>query len=436
MTRTDIFHNEFATLPYWWQAAPPERSKSKMLPEEVDVAIIGGGYCGLSAAVELARAGTKVAVLDSGQIGIGASTRNGGLVSGAVKLEWTGFERRFGKDTARRLIEETRRSFEHLETLIKTEEFDVDYQRSGRFHVACNPAHFRTMQARAKELAALNHGDVHLVSRAEQRAEIGSDHFHGGLLIEPAGGLDPAKLHKSLRRLAKKEGAALHALAEVKNLIKDGRGLALETVRGRLRAEHVMVATNGYTGALIPALRRRIVPVSSYVIATEPLPGDLTNALSPKGRMFVDSNRLLTYFRLSPDGRRVLFGGRLHLRHVDEPAAAFGLYRYLVRIWPELAAFKITHAWKGCLGFTFDRLPHSGVLEGAHVAAGCNGSGVAMACYLGHQMAQKLLGRQTTPSAFEHVPFPVHPLYRHRPWFLPAVGVWYRLRDRIDAWRG
>lgn len=407
-----------------------------MLPEDVDVAIIGGGYCGLSAAIELARAGIKVVVLDSGQIGIGASTRNGGMVGGAVKLEWTEFDRRFGKETASRLIEETRRSFEHLETLIKTEELDADYQRSGRFHAACNPAHFRSMQARAKELAARNYGDVHMVSRAEQRAEIGSDHYHGGLLIEPAGGLDPAKLHKSLRRLAKKEGAALHALAEVKTLIKDGRGLALETVRGRLRAGQVMVATNGYTGTLIPALRRRIVPVSSYVIATEPLPEDLGKSLSPKGRMFVDSNRLLTYFRLSPDGRRVLFGGRLHLRNVDEQTAALELYRHLVRIWPELAAFKITHAWKGYLGFTFDRLPHSGMLEEVHVAAGCNGSGIAMACYLGHQMADKLLGRQTTPSAFEQVPFPAYPLYRHRPWFLPAVGAWYRLQDRIDAWRG
>ncbi len=407
-----------------------------MLPADVDVAIVGGGYCGLSAAIELARAGTKVVVLDSGQIGIGASTRNGGMVGGAVKLEWTGFERRFGKEMASRLVEETRRSFEHLEALIKTEGLDADYHRSGRFCAACSPAHFRTMQARAKELAAFNLGDVHLVSRAEQRAEIGSDHFHGGLLIEPSGGLDPAKLHKSLRRLAKREGVALHALAEVKNLIKDGRGLALETVRGRLRAEQVMVATNGYTGGLVPGLRRRIVPVSSYLIATEPLPEDLAKALSPKGRMFVDSNRLLTYFRLSPDGRRILFGGRLHLRNVDEQVAALGLYRHLVRIWPELAAFKVTHAWKGYLGFTFDRLPHSGMLDGAHFAAGCNGSGVAMACYLGHQTAHKLLGRQTTPSAFEQIPFPDHPLYRHRPWFLPAVGAWYRFLDRIDAWRG
>ena len=121
-----------------------------------------------------------------------------------------------------------------------------------------------------------------------------------------------------------------------------------------------LIATNGYTGSLLPELQRRVVPVSSYIIATEALPAELARHLSPRGRMFVDGNRLLSYFRLSPDGRRVLFGGRLHLRHVDERTAARGLYRRMIRVWPELRGYRITHAWKGYLGFTFDRLPHMG----------------------------------------------------------------------------
>ena len=215
--------------------------------------------------------------------------------------------------------------------------------------------------------------------------------------------------------------------------------MVLATARGRTRADQVFVATNGYTGPLLPELQRRVVPVSSYIIATEALPADLAAHLSPRGRMFVDGNRLLSYFRLSPDGRRVLFGGRLHMRHVDERTAARGLRRRMVRVWPELRDYRLTHAWKGNLGFTFDRLPHMGMAGGVHdgvrFAMGCNGSGVAMASYLGHQSALAILGRQNRPCPFEELVFPTHALYRGRAWFLPALGLWYRLLDDLDAWR-
>jgi glycine/D-amino acid oxidase-like deaminating enzyme len=183
-----------------------------------------------------------------------------------------------------------------------------------------------------------------------------------------------------------------------------------------------------------------VVPVSSYIIATEALSADLAQHLSPRGRMFVDGNHLLSYFRLSPDGRRVLFGGRLHLRHVDERTAARGLYRRMIRVWPELRDYRVTHAWKGSLGFTFDRLPHmgmqvGGVHDGIRFAMGCNGSGVAMASYLGHQSALAILGRQNRPCPFGELDFPTHALYRGRAWFLPALGLWYRILDRLDAWR-
>ena len=151
--------------------------------------------------------------------------------------------------------------------------------------------------------------------------------------------------------------------------------------------------------------------------------------------MFVDANRLLSYFRLSPDGTRVLFGGRLHLRNVDERTAAQGLYRRMVQVWPELAAWRVTHAWKGWLGFTFDRLPHMGMRDGVHFAIGCNGSGVAMAAYLGHQTALKILGRQNCPCPFEALPFPTQVAYGGTAWFLPPLGLWYRFLDGLDHWK-
>jgi glycine/D-amino acid oxidase-like deaminating enzyme len=384
--------------------------------------------------LELARAGARVAVLEIGAFGEGASSRNGGMVGGALKLDRSRLAARYGAPMAAALLDGARASFEHLETLIAREGFDTDYRRCGRFLLACNRAHYRALQ---REVDALREraSSVRFVPRERQRDQIGSDFYHGGVVVEESGGLHPAKLHRALCAAARAAGAELHGHAEVQRLEPAGDGMALLTARGRIQAGEVVVATNGYTGALLPDLRRRVVPVSSYIIATEPLPPELTKRLSPRGRMFVDSNRLLSYFRLSPDGRRVVFGGRLQLRTVGERTAALGLYRRMVRVWPELRGYRISHAWKGYLGFTFDRLPHMGVRQGVHFALGCNGSGVAMASYLGHQVALKLLGRQNRPCPFEQLPFPTHVAYRGRAWFLPALGLWYRILDELDAWR-
>jgi glycine/D-amino acid oxidase-like deaminating enzyme len=430
----EIFARDLAGEPLWWQDAPPDAAAGRPLPARVDVAVIGGGYCGLCAALELARAGARVAVLEIGAFGEGASSRNGGMVGGALKLDRSRLAARYGAPMAAALLDGARASFEHLETLIAREGFDTDYRRCGRFLLACNRAHYRALQ---REVDALREraSSVRFVPRERQRDQIGSDFYHGGVVVEESGGLHPAKLHRALCAAARAAGAELHGHAEVQRLEPAGDGMALLTARGRIQAGEVVVATNGYTGALLPDLRRRVVPVSSYIIATEPLPPELTKRLSPRGRMFVDSNRLLSYFRLSPDGRRVVFGGRLQLRTVGERTAALGLYRRMVRVWPELRGYRISHAWKGYLGFTFDRLPHMGVRQGVHFALGCNGSGVAMASYLGHQVALKLLGRQNRPCPFEQLPFPTHVAYRGRAWFLPALGLWYRILDELDAWR-
>jgi glycine/D-amino acid oxidase-like deaminating enzyme len=435
----DIFSPEFKTEPYWWDAAPPEPGDRAPLPERADVAIVGSGYCGLAAALELARAGVQVAVLEAGRLGEGASTRNGGMVGGAIKPDWLGLTQRFGEARAAELRDGARASFELLESLIARERLDADYQRTGRFLAACNPHQFKVLVAQARVLAA-EPSKVRLVPHERQHEEIGTDLYHGGLVIEEAGGVDAAKLHRGLRQAAEAAGAGLHGRAAVEHLEREAGGFRLETARGTLRAERVFVATNGYTGALTPALRRRVVPVASYIIATELLPEELARRLSPRGRMFVDGNRLLAYFRLSPDGRRVLFGGRVAYRDLDERAAAQALHRKMCQVWPELRGCRVTHSWRGNVAFTFDRLPHMGVQsggeqDGVHFAMGCNGSGVAMATYLGHQTALKLLGRQNRPCPFDGLPFPTRALYDGRPWFLPAAGAWFRLQDVLDSWR-
>ncbi len=435
----EILASGAATEPFWWQDAPPEPADGEPLPDRVDVAVIGSGYCGLAAALELARAGVRVAVLDAGPLGGGASSRNGGMVGGTVKLDWHDLATRVGPRRAEALLDGAWASFEFLESLIAREQLDAAYERCGRFLLACHPGQYRDFERQVQALGARAQG-VRLVPRTRQREEIGSDHYHGGVLIEPAGALHPARFHRGLCGAARAAGALLHGYAEVGRLERKTSGFVLTTARGRVQAAEVVVASNGYTGPLTPALQRRVIPVSSYIIATEELPPDVTRRLSPNRRTFVDGQRLLSYFRLSPDGRRVLFGGRVSLADVDERHSAEGLYRRLIRVWPELAGQRLSHSWKGTLAFTFDRLPHMGVLtdghaQGAHFAMGCNGSGVAMATWLGHQIALKLLGRAERSCPFDGLDFPTRPLYYGKPWFLPAVGAWYRWRDALDAWR-
>jgi glycine/D-amino acid oxidase-like deaminating enzyme len=428
------------TDPFWWRDAPPEPADDRPLPERVEVAVVGGGYCGLCAALELARAGVRVAVLDAGPLGAGASSRNGGMVGGAVRLDWHGLGRRLGPRRAEALLDGARASFEFLEQLIARERLDAAYERCGRFLLAGHPAQLRAYERRVAALGARAEG-VRIVPRARQREEIGTDFYHGGILIQPAGALHPARFLRGLASAARSAGALLHAGAAVRRIGREAGGFVLATERGPVRSADVIIATNGYTGPLTPGLQRRVIPVSSYIIATEELPLELTRGLSPNGRMFVDERRLLSYFRLSPDRRRVLFGGRVSLADVDERQSAQGLYMRLIQVWPELAGRRISHSWKGKVAFTFDRLPHMGMLAdgpiaGVHFAMGCNGSGVAMASYLGHQIALKLLGRAGRPCPFDIQEFPTRPFYRGRPWFLPAVGAWYRLLDGLDGWSG
>ncbi|MGE0714067.1 MAG: NAD(P)/FAD-dependent oxidoreductase [Alphaproteobacteria bacterium] len=429
-----LFADGFKTTPYWWEAATPARFDAA-LPDETDVAIVGGGYAGLNCALTLARAGTRVVVMDAAEIGWGASSRNGGMVSGGLKVSDPKVAKLHGEDVARRIIEDGWASFAHLEDIIRRENIQCDYVRSGRFVGAHTPKDYAAQAAKAPMLREVTGSAVEMVPRERQHEEIGSDYYYGGMVVEGTGALHPAKYVRGLAAAAEAAGATLCSHARAESIAHDAGGFVIKTTRGSIRAREVMAATNGYTGDVTPWLRRRLIPVGSYIIATEPLAADVTRRLSPKGRMFSDSKKVLYYFRLSPDGSRVLFGGRASFRQTTPETAAPVLHGFMTGVWPELAQTKITHSWTGNVAFTFDMVPHMGVHDGVHYAMGCQGSGVAMASYLGNQVALKLLGRQNRPSAFDGLPFPTRPLYRGKPWFLPIVGGWYRMTDKWARWR-
>ncbi|MBI1847707.1 MAG: FAD-binding oxidoreductase [Candidatus Rokubacteria bacterium] len=432
MTAVDIFAPGFTPTPYWWEAAPPSDAPLAAVSDRADVAIVGAGYCGLSAALELRRQGLDVAVLEAGRIGQAASSLNGGMVSGSLKLTHAELARVFSRDRATALLEEGARCLPFLEELVTREGIACHYRRTGRFVGAHCPAAYAALGPKVEAIKALTDAGAWLLSRERQREEIDTDHYFGGMVAEASGALHPALYHRGLAEAARRAGAVVAEQAEVTAIEPGPAGFAVTTSRGRVLAREVLVATNGYTGPVTPWLRRRLIPLGSYIIATEPLPPETARRLVPRGRMIVDTNRVLSYYRLSPDGTRVLYGGRASFRRATAAEAAPRLHAMMTSVWPELARTRVTHAWTGNVAFTFDHVPHMGVHEGVHYAAGCQGSGVAMASYLGHQVALKLAGKQVASCAFDGLPFPTRPTYTGDPWFLPIVGSYYRARDWLE----
>jgi glycine/D-amino acid oxidase-like deaminating enzyme len=434
VARSDVFHHNFKPLSYWWEAYRPNAENPLPVPREARVAIVGGGYAGLSAALELSKLGIDAVVLEARELGFGASTRNGGAVSGGVNIgkSLSGRTLDVAAGRAERLLADAGEAFALVDRLVAEEGIACHWEKSGRFVGAWTRADFVEQAQRLRLLNAGAQSGAYMVPRDSQREEIASDYYFGGMVVERSGKLHPALYYKGLLDACRRRNVRICAAAAVERISKNGSGWRIETNRGALRAGDVVVATNGYTGAVTPAFRRRIVPVASHIIATEELPADLAASLVPKGRTLSDTKRVLCYYRMSPDGRRMVFGGRARFTQVDATVSAPILYRYMVERFPQLRDFRVTHAWTGNVAFTLDALPHMGQRDGLHYCLGCNGSGIAMMTYLGRQTARKLAHAANYACAFDSEDFPGHPLYSGNPWFLPVVGGYYRLRDRLD----
>ncbi|MSO91951.1 MAG: FAD-binding oxidoreductase [Rhodospirillales bacterium] len=421
--------------PYWWEAAPLVALPEEPLPKAVDVAIVGAGYTGLSAAITLARRGRSVAVLEAERPGEGASSRNGGIASGNLKYGVGAMIERFGRDGALALYNEGKQARESLKAFIETEGIQCHFAMHGRFTGANTPAHYEGL-ARDAELLRKHLGvEAEVVARAEQHREIGSDFYHGGQVRPDIGGLHPGLFFRGLLDVARKAGATVFGGTRVAGLKRKSQGFTVATARGRIAARDVIVATNGYTGAATPWFRRRVIPIRSQIIATEPLGANMMARLMPKGRMLGDTSRLYNYYRPAPDGGRIIFGGRAGALAADPRESGRHLYRNLTAIFPDLQGIGVTHTWSGNTGYTFDLLPHIGVKDGVHYAMGFCGSGVVWAPWFGRKIAEKLLGEPAGAIPFEQHRFQTRPLYWGQPWFLPFVMTWYGARDWIDRKR-
>jgi glycine/D-amino acid oxidase-like deaminating enzyme len=421
--------------PYWWTSEARTESLASTLPPDLtraDVVIIGAGYTGLSAARVLAQSGARVFVLERERVGWGASSRNAGQILTGMKLDPVTLAATLGESTLGELFAISIETIAALEDTMAREAIACDYARTGHAQAASRASHFEDFRTEQALLARACRHDVTLVPADRQRSEIGSDAFFGVMIDERSGGLNPAKYVNGLAAAAKRAGAIVAEGAGVRQVERDGGRWRVTLESGAtISARDVLVAVNGYADQAAPWLQRRVIPIGSYTIVTEPLSPDLAASVLPQRRMAFDSRNFLHYFRLTPDDR-LLFGGRAVFAQptaeTTRESAAI-LTRDMRSIFPQLRETRIAYAWGGSVGFTRDQFPHAGTnAQGLHYAAGYCGHGVAMATYLGALMARRIAG-ETIVHPLVDRPWPAIPLFRGTPWFLPAVGVYYRFRD-------
>jgi glycine/D-amino acid oxidase-like deaminating enzyme len=417
----------------------PKSDPAQPLPEATDVAIIGAGFTGLSAARTLAKRDVKVVVIEAETIGWGASSRNGGMVLTGLKLGVNKLISMYGRERTQQMYAASLESIDCVEQIVREENIDCAFARCGHLEVACKQKHFDDYARQAEVIAREFNHELRVVQRKDLDAEIGSDIYYGGMVDEISAGVNPAQYVAGLAWAADRAGAGIFEHMRVETLQREARngaaGWRVRTSRGEFWARDVFVATSGYTGEATPAIRKKIIPIGSYIITTEVLADSVANELSPRNRMIYDSKNYLYYYRLTPD-RRMLFGGRAAFfpetaTTVRESADI--LRRGMAEVYPQLRDVKVEYVWGGTLDFAFDIMPHAGQIDGMYFAVGYAGHGVAMATYQGQKMAEWIAGGKCD-NPFVGISFPGAPLglYNGKPWFLPFAGVYYKFLDWVS----
>lgn len=436
----DIFSTGFSFEPWWWKDARPGEDEPAMLPPRTEILVIGSGYAGICCALRLARSGRDVTVVDADGIGFNASTRSGGQVTAGVNVGKSFAHRPISPERRVALLGDASKGMRLFEELLDTHGIDCDYHANGRIVGLWSKEHAGDWSAKIDEVNAATGSNARLIGREETRVELGSDFYWGGVMIGKAGHIQPAKYHAGLLRAARSAGVRFHGRTPVSRVLRQAHAgpFAVVTSRGTIVAEKVVYATNAYTGlhayGLKPDLRRGIIPVNTQMIATQELSEDMARTIIPNDRGVSESRRVIAHFRKSPDGRRLLFGGRASFLPLSLRSTSQMLYAAMLERFPQLQGIRIDNAWSGKVAMTIDRLAHMGGGNGEYFVAGCQGSGITLMTYLGTSVADKILARadDVPINAFDTGLPPHHPLYDGTAWFMPVVGSWYQIRDRLE----
>ncbi|MHA7827245.1 MAG: NAD(P)/FAD-dependent oxidoreductase [Roseovarius sp.] len=422
--------------PWWWEAAPPS-GESDDISDSCDILVIGAGYTGLSAAIAAHDAGAQVLVLEAGVPGQGASTRNGGMFGAHPRLDWDDLAGRFGAETADAVFAEANPAMKWVRDLIESEGIDCDFQQTGRVQLAWTPEHANNQKRLAKSVEEKSDVAVRILDRDTLKQEISTDRYHGGLLFPEHGAIHPAKFHKGLLDAVRRRGIPVVAHAAVSDVERVAGRFRVRSAKGEVDAEKVILATNGYTTKPFNWFISRVFPLPSFMIATEELPSNLIGHIAPGRRMMVETRARHSYYRISPDGKRVLFGGRASMWDTRLEGGAERLRQTMCGIWPELQDVKISHAWYGFTGFSFNHMPQVGEHDGIFYAMGFSGSGTVMAPYLGAKVAYRALGDPRGETAYANTLFKKYFLHQfEKPHFLKAADVYYRhWVDRVENWQ-
>ncbi|MCJ2180936.1 NAD(P)/FAD-dependent oxidoreductase [Novosphingobium album (ex Hu et al. 2023)] len=422
-------------MSYWHDNAPPFAGGAEgPFGGSADVVVVGGGFTGGSAALALAKKGARVVLCEADVIGSGASGRNGGMCNNGFAQDYRMLAATLGNERANTIYRAFDAGVDTVERIVREEGIDCGFARTGKLKLAARPEHYDKLARTQEVLAREVDPDTFMISREGLKDEVGTDRFFGGMVFAKSGSMHMGQFVRGLAEAAARHGAQIWEHTPMTGLRQTANGWQVTTPRGTIEAKQVLLASGISRTGPLGWVRRRIVPVGAFIIATEPLSQEQVDHLLPRRRMAVDTKNLVNYFRILPDNR-LLYGGRARFAVSNEKSDVKSgaiLKAAMADTFPHLADVRIDYCWGGMVDMTRDRLPRAGEkAPGLFYSMGYSGHGTQMSTLMGQIMAEVMDG-QPDLNPWRDFDWPAIPGHFGKPWFLPIIGAYFRLKDKLS----